>query len=417
MIHCVGKILPKTGSSSTLDNLELVVYLPPCEVEEYREDLQQPIGYITQVFGKEIALPHLDHLESRCHISNIPPMRVIRPFNLEQSEPDERVIKLLTDPNNEAKFKLRCYEEQAKKGKNKFGDVLDAESVYDGDSSLDYDEVSWVMDRVEHEYFSNPPAASRTNVLATQPQTSRKAQNGHVRQAKQEAGIDRAPIIVAPGHVKVCGPASSPSPNPHTILFQRPVPGKTLRPAPIEAIVTIGPATDKAIDHLNLEELTNSENLTKKYLKNESTWISFFFWSQGSWFNFPCHIVDLRSARSQPTTRKMSSHTYNIVKLRRATQGPITRKRPPKVKLSTEAKQLLKFRRRNAQAAYQTDLNKAWDLIDVTITKIAEKHSKSFQHVQFALHAGRRSTKHSSQHKSSVWNVFLWKEAGGATAG
>ena len=179
---------------------------------------------------------------------------MIWPFNLEQSEPDERVIKLLTDPNNEAKFKPRCYEEQAKKGKNKFGDVLDAESVYDGDSSLDYDEVSRVMDRVEHKYFSSPPAASRTNVLATQPQTSRKAQNGHVRQAKQEAGIDRAPIIVAPGHVKVCGPASSPSPNPHTILFQRPVAGKTLRPAPIEAIVTIGPATDKAIDHLNLED-------------------------------------------------------------------------------------------------------------------------------------------------------------------
>jgi hypothetical protein len=165
------------------------------------------------------------------------------------------------------------------------------------------------------------------------------------------------------------------------------------------------------------DKLTNSENLTKKYLKNESTWISFFFRSQGSWFNFPCHIVDLRSARSQPTTRKMSSRTYNIVKPRRATQGPITRKRPPKVKLSAEAKQLLKVRRRNAQAAYQTDLNEAWDLIDATIAKIAEKHSKSFQRVQFALHAGRRSAKHSSQHKSSVWNAFLWKEAGGATAG
>jgi hypothetical protein len=37
-------------------------------------------------------------------------------------------------------------------------------------------------------------------------------------------------------------------------LFQKPVAKKTLRPAPIEAIVSIGPATDKAIDHFNLED-------------------------------------------------------------------------------------------------------------------------------------------------------------------
>jgi hypothetical protein len=111
------------------------------------------------------------------------------------------------------------------------------------------------------------------------------------------------------------------------------------------------------------------------------------------------------------------SHTYKIVKPRRATQGPIKQKRPPKVKLSAEAKSLLKVRRKNAQAAYKTDLNKAWDLIDASAVKIAERHSKSLRCVQFALHMGRGKATRSSQNKSNVWNVFRWKESDGGTAG
>jgi hypothetical protein len=160
MIRCAGKIPPKTGSSWTLDDLELVVYLPPREVEEYRGDLQQPIAHIARVFAKDIALPHLDHLESRCRISKVQPMQVIRPFNLEQSKPDKKDIELPANPNNEAKFKIRCYEEQAiescpEGGENIIGDVADSNSVYDGDSSLDYDEVSRVMDSIEQKYFSS----------------------------------------------------------------------------------------------------------------------------------------------------------------------------------------------------------------------------------------------------------------------
>ena len=87
------------------------------------------------------------------------------------------------------------------------------------------------------------------------------------------------------------------------------------------------------------------------------------------------------------------------------------------MKLSAEAKSLLKVWRKNAQAAYETDLNEAWDLIDATAVKIAERHSKSLQRVKFALHMGCGKATRSSQNKSNVWNTFLWKESDGGTAG
>jgi hypothetical protein len=168
MMHCVGKVLPKTGPTWTLDDLELLVYLPLREVDEYRYDLQWPIGQIAQLFGREIALPHLHHLLSRCHVSKVEPMRVIQPFDLEQSETKERDIELLPNPKNETKFKLRCYEQQAfesyaSQGKKRVAEVVDSESVYEGDSSLDYDEVSRVLDKVEREFFpAHPPHLKNT---------------------------------------------------------------------------------------------------------------------------------------------------------------------------------------------------------------------------------------------------------------
>ena len=81
---------------------------------------------------------------------------------------------------------------------------------------------------------------------------------------------------------------------------------------------------------------------------------------------------------------------HKVAKVIRATQGPKQKTRPPKVRLSAEAKARLKVRQRAAQVAYQVDLNKAWDLMDETIAKIAEDHGKSFQRVQFTLHMGRK---------------------------
>jgi hypothetical protein len=98
MMRCVGKVPPKTGPTWTLDDLELLVYLPLREVDEYRYDLQWPIGQIAQLFGREIALPHLHHLLSCCRVSKVEPMRVIWPFDLEQSETKERDIELLPNP-------------------------------------------------------------------------------------------------------------------------------------------------------------------------------------------------------------------------------------------------------------------------------------------------------------------------------
>ena len=106
-------------------------------------------------------------------------------------------------------------------------------------------------------------------------------------------------------------------------------------------------------------------------------------------------------------------HVHKVAKVIRATQGPKQKTRPPKVRLSAEAKARLKVRRRAAQVAYQVDLNKAWDLMDETIAKIAEDHGKSFQRVQFTLHMGRKKEKRTS----NTWNAYMWKTAGEGKAG
>jgi hypothetical protein len=94
-------------------------------------------------------------------------------------------------------------------------------------------------------------------------------------------------------------------------------------------------------------------------------------------------------------------------------QGPKQKTHPPKVRLSAKAKARLKVHRRAAQVAYQVDLNKAWDLMDKTIAKIAEDHGKSFQHVQFALHMGRKKEKRTL----NTWNAYMWKTVGEGKAG
>lgn len=81
---------------------------------------------------------------------------------------------------------------------------------------------------------------------------------------------------------------------------------------------------------------------------------------------------------------------YKPIKPKQRGQQSKQHARGPRVKLSKEALQLLKVRWRKAQLTYQQDIDKAWDLIDEWCASIAETHSKSFQHVQYALHMGRR---------------------------
>jgi hypothetical protein len=101
--------------------------------------------------------------------------------------------------------------------------------------------------------------------------------------------------------------------------------------------------------------------------------------------------------------RVLALHIYKIVKLKCVTQDPKPRSWPLKVKFSAEAKARWKVGQKNSQVKYQVNPNKSWDLIDETITIIAETHGKSFQCVQFMLHMGQRKDKW----LTSAWNAYL----------
>jgi len=186
-------------------------------------------------------------------------MRVIRPFDLEQSETKERDIELLPNLKNEMKFKLRCYEQQAfesyaSQGKKRVAEVVDSESVYEGDSSLDYDEVSRVLDKVEREFFFSPPTTSEKHTPATVPETGHATRDRHIRQALQATGIDPTPRVIPPSlGLRAPTHSSAPFPQPGTPLPEQSVSTK-LHTAPVKAIISVGPATDKAINNLGLED-------------------------------------------------------------------------------------------------------------------------------------------------------------------
>ncbi|KDQ59630.1 hypothetical protein JAAARDRAFT_56629 [Jaapia argillacea MUCL 33604] len=82
---------------------------------------------------------------------------------------------------------------------------------------------------------------------------------------------------------------------------------------------------------------------------------------------------------------------------------------PPRIKLSAEARKILKIQHRTTAMSYQEDLNNAWAEIEAIKDKLAAKYSKSCARVGVDLHGGRGSLTKGRQNKTSAWNAFIWK--------
>ncbi|KDQ48931.1 hypothetical protein JAAARDRAFT_144191 [Jaapia argillacea MUCL 33604] len=84
-------------------------------------------------------------------------------------------------------------------------------------------------------------------------------------------------------------------------------------------------------------------------------------------------------------------------------------RRPPRVKLSAEARKILKIRRKTTAMSYQEDLDNAWGEIERMKDQLAMKYSKSRLRVGMDLHGGRGSLTKGRRNKTSAWNAFVWK--------
>ncbi|EPQ49804.1 hypothetical protein GLOTRDRAFT_141658, partial [Gloeophyllum trabeum ATCC 11539] len=83
--------------------------------------------------------------------------------------------------------------------------------------------------------------------------------------------------------------------------------------------------------------------------------------------------------------------------------------RPPRVKLSAKALEILKIERRTKATSYQVDLDAAFAKIDAMKYELATKYSKSLRSVASDLHCGRGSLTRGSRTKLNPWNAFIWK--------
>lgn len=91
----------------------------------------------------------------------------------------------------------------------------------------------------------------------------------------------------------------------------------------------------------------------------------------------------------------------------RSTQGAKPRKaRRPK--LSKEAHEALRERRRASAEKFDTALRAAWSTIDGITDNLATSHHKSIRRVQSELHMGSLLTR-KRHSKTNAWNAFLWK--------
>ena len=55
----------------SLDDITLDVYFPPRELQEGGQKLRSVLAGLMHVFGKDIALPHLQQFAARCEIEGI----------------------------------------------------------------------------------------------------------------------------------------------------------------------------------------------------------------------------------------------------------------------------------------------------------------------------------------------------------
>ncbi|KDQ49652.1 hypothetical protein JAAARDRAFT_143106 [Jaapia argillacea MUCL 33604] len=84
-------------------------------------------------------------------------------------------------------------------------------------------------------------------------------------------------------------------------------------------------------------------------------------------------------------------------------------RRPPRVKLSAEARKVLKIRRKTTAMSYQEELDNAWGEIEAIKDRLAAKYSKSRARVGMDIHGGRGSLSKGRRNKTSAWNAFVWK--------
>lgn len=85
------------------------------------------------------------------------------------------------------------------------------------------------------------------------------------------------------------------------------------------------------------------------------------------------------------------------------------RRHAVRVKLSQEARKILKIKRHEKHVSYHTDLAEAWRKLDEIKETLAVKYSKSLQRVACDLHSGRGTLTKGFRQKTSAWNAFLWK--------
>jgi len=242
LIRCPGKLPPGVGNMGrklSFNDMELVSYLPPQELTENCTEIGEPITRIAQIFGHEIGLPHLLQLQTRLQSCNA---------NIGQAKsqlkPETTITRftpLVPPPESTSSsmYRFPCYSHDIfiqLLTQNCFRHVASGSpdrKEADDDSEYEVEEIDMellvsAMDAIpcdaittSHQQTSALPTATHKHLVTKQPSdqsTSPKHPNLSTVASKQLTILGRPPL------------------------------------SPVGAIVSIRPATDKAIDRLNLTD-------------------------------------------------------------------------------------------------------------------------------------------------------------------
>jgi hypothetical protein len=227
LIRSPGSLPPKVdGVERELNFRDVVMdaYLPPREVMDHRDELEEPVARVAQIFGHQIGLPYLRRLQTRLQVSHADVTRV-------ELEPDIiNTRNLIPSPKTgTSTYKFFCHDPQT------FAQLLsplqfnvdasadantDNEFGY-GDDPFDIEEVSRIMDAI-------PDSA-----VTTSYQPKSVPPTPYKRQVTKRPQHDGSNKIATVEKITASG-------RPFT--------------SPVEAIVSIGPATDSVIDKLSLTD-------------------------------------------------------------------------------------------------------------------------------------------------------------------
>ncbi|TDL13892.1 hypothetical protein BD410DRAFT_846539 [Rickenella mellea] len=262
MAFRVPGVLP-IGKDMPLDDLVVDVYLPPREIELHRKDLERSVAKIVQVFGQEIGVHHLKRFHTRCGQSGtFVPQQYIPPAV------KEIPLRLIPAPVafGSAHYKFRCRPMGALESHLTSMDdeefdnnSMDWQAAADDLMAMEQTPMEQVPDEDDPFQRMGSQRKATSDSLIDDQASTKPATAGAVSKVaptrKIIPGTELQPSPqFSPSMVSTVVPAPSPQGGIATFRITTGILPTSTAAARCNAIISIGPHTDAALDALRLSD-------------------------------------------------------------------------------------------------------------------------------------------------------------------